>query len=706
MKPLINGKEVGGGNMVEKQSLADVKALWDAWEIHCLILMSLFLQVFLFLTAGMRRRSASRVLSTVLWLAYLSADSVGIFVLGHLAVRASEARHQLMSFWAPFVLAHLGGQDTITAFSKQDNELWKRHLLSLVTQVAVAGYVVVKASWPDRRLRAAMVIMFLSGSIKYAERTICLFMASPAKLRSHALGQLRSRLSQLKVSKKKDRSSYEVARKDISEEFDMLSKDMLSKDIIDGRADDILSDAPLNDYYRNLVADDLPGMLTDFLSRVGRCAVYEYVGACLVNAYQNLYTKQPLRKYLFSLFWDLVQDPFDCFGSLAPLCIATFLLLFILFHYVSTPIALVLFLAAKKGDKLHTSRADITVTYILLVGAIVLDVSSIIMVILSEVESNLPAGILRVANYIRPAWSRKQWSEELAQYSMIRRKPTIRLWKRLGDKDHTPIKEFVLDNLLRSGISKEWHIASSRGQLALQKRIQILNQGSDSARPGKEVLDNSIRVDFPTSVLIWHIATDICYYCGDNASTDSDQMKKDKQVSRELSKYIMYLVFKCGVMLTTNSQYVHDKAQGEISRSLSHQQVNLVEKDAVIKVFEDNKKKEKQDHSTVEIQGNEEPADNENAAHNHVQKLVQSAEALDSPVLPRACEVAQELIRINDEADRWRLIAGIWLEMLYYIAPRCGGDFHYEHLSTGGEFITHVLLLMKILGPFLPPPAA
>lgn len=107
-----------------------------------MILASLFLQVFLFLFAGMRRRSTRCLLHNVLWLAYLSADSVAIFVLGHLAVRASKSGHHLTYFWAPLVLVHLGGQDTITALSKQDNELWGRHLLNLVTQAAMAGYVV------------------------------------------------------------------------------------------------------------------------------------------------------------------------------------------------------------------------------------------------------------------------------------------------------------------------------------------------------------------------------------------------------------------------------------------------------------------------------------------------------------------------------------------------------------------------------------
>nr|GFC34903.1 hypothetical protein CTI12_AA095370 [Tanacetum cinerariifolium] len=38
----------------------------------------------------------------------------------------------LLAFWAPFLLVHLGGPDTITAFALKDIELWLRHLLGLV----------------------------------------------------------------------------------------------------------------------------------------------------------------------------------------------------------------------------------------------------------------------------------------------------------------------------------------------------------------------------------------------------------------------------------------------------------------------------------------------------------------------------------------------------------------------------------------------
>ncbi|GJN25209.1 hypothetical protein PR202_gb13008 [Eleusine coracana subsp. coracana] len=347
-----------------------IEELWNAWEIHCLILVSLFLQVFLFLFGGMRRRSSDWLLRSVLWFAYVSADSMAVFVLGHLAVHASQPRHQLMSFWAPFILVHLGGQDTISAFSKEDNELWGRHLLNLVTQVAVAGYVVVKASWPDRRLFVAMVLMFLCGCYKYGEHTIILYSANPEQLR--------------------------------------------------------------------------------------------------------------------------------------------------------------------------------------------------------------------------------EWSNDVQSK-----------------------KETVIGN-----------------------------------------------VDFPTSMLIWHIATDICYHFG---GTDCDQLKKKKQISRELSNYIMYLVFKCGVMLTTNSQLVHDNTYEEIVEIFRPLSLRLSEKDIVMKLFEAKKNKhdlrdrihieheeskgQKQSMDEIKIEL-EESENNDNAADNHIKKILANSKTLKSPVLPRACVVAQELIRIKDEADR------------------------------------------------------
>lgn len=225
--------------------------------------------------------------------------------------------------------------------------------------------------------------------------------------------------------------------------------------------------------------------------------------------------------------------------------------------------------------------------------------------------------ILWAVNSIRPLRGRKQWSQEVAQYNMITKYTmqgtvgllsSVQKWisecsntcgVELLDSTLTHIsitedlKELVLDKLLEFGkVKEDWNFASSRGQLTLQKRIDRC-KSEDLEQTSMTKLQDSIGrdVDFPTAVLIWHIATDICYYSEDSTT----EVNKKKKVSRELSNYIMYLVFKCGVMLTVNSQLVHDRALGEIGEKIyrqQDQQAKTSEKEAVKKFFEANEQEQ------------------------------------------------------------------------------------------------------------------
>lgn len=345
------------------------------------------------------------------------------------------------------------------------------------------------------------------------------------------------------------------------------------------------------------------------------------------------------------------------------------------------------------------------------------------------------------------------WSEELGQYNMIHsagmpdiaRFVNYDITRTPVTKDHTSIKKFILDRLLASGTMNRWDIASTRGQLALDKwkdehpaaAAHHHPNGDDACWTRLEALEQKVvrRADFPTSMLILHIATEMCYHFEGTASDDDGQVekhnimlmhkrkvRKHQQISRELSNYIMYLVFKRDVMLTIKSRAVHDTiAWAEIRQVLPWpSQVNRSNKDATMKLFgediqieneelEEQQQQEqdltdgvqKQDSTDNEIHQQvahpEEPVD----ANDLLKTLNESNQSLKAPVLPQARAVAGELISIKDEAARWNLIAMVWAEMLYYIAPRCGGGFHYDRLSKGGEFATHVLVLMYHLGPFL-----
>uniref|UniRef100_R7WBF7 Uncharacterized protein n=1 Tax=Aegilops tauschii TaxID=37682 RepID=R7WBF7_AEGTA len=350
----------------------------------------------------MRRHSVSRILNSLIWLAYLSADSMAIFVLGHLAVHASSSYH-LLIFWAPFLLLHMGGQDAITAFSMQDNDLWQRHLLGLVTQASVAGYVISISSWQDSLLLAATVLMFLSGVFK---------------------------------------ATIECAT-------------------------------------------IIPDLLNMLKYSADRSNAYIYVGAMLARSYERVYTK------------------------------------------------VVLHFAWVHWFKLTMSR----------------------------------------------------------------------------DYQHR-----------------------IRTKLALDRWTAM-----------RTTIDST---DMPTSVLIWHIATEICYLTEEN---NNDPPKKTR-VSRDLSNYIMYLVFTCGVMPTGSSKLVPLLTHKEIREAIGPYAAMATRDEAIRMVLEANNREKPQSADTDDMGGgSSQPA---------------TQVAIRSPVVPRACIVANELNTMPRDG-RWGLIGDIIFEGVF-----------------------------------------
>ena len=151
------------------------------------VLVSLTLQLFLLHLGSRRRYSVKIWLRIVLWLSYLIADSLATVALGAISNNLrnscdgndSQLQNELTvtAFWAPFLLLHLGGQDTITAYAVQDNELWLRHLLGLFVQTMVALYIFL-LSWKANWLSFLAILMLLAGFIKYTERILVMRSAN------------------------------------------------------------------------------------------------------------------------------------------------------------------------------------------------------------------------------------------------------------------------------------------------------------------------------------------------------------------------------------------------------------------------------------------------------------------------------------------------------------------------------------------------
>ncbi|KAH9718398.1 DUF4220 domain-containing protein [Citrus sinensis] len=109
--------------------------------------------------------------------------------LKELTKKSLTFQPELLAFWAPFLLLHLGGPDSITAFALEDNELWIRQLLRLVVQVVAAVYIFFQ-SLHGNKLLFPTVLVFIASMIKYFERIRALYLASLEKFRDISLKML------------------------------------------------------------------------------------------------------------------------------------------------------------------------------------------------------------------------------------------------------------------------------------------------------------------------------------------------------------------------------------------------------------------------------------------------------------------------------------------------------------------------------------
>lgn len=120
-----------------------LKKILDKWNIRGLVILSLLLQTSLIFLAPLRKRTSKKLLAAVLWTSYLLADWTANYAVAQITKnQGKEAKHgdpplnkKVLALWAPFLLLHLGGPDTITALALEDNALWKRHMFGLVSQV-------------------------------------------------------------------------------------------------------------------------------------------------------------------------------------------------------------------------------------------------------------------------------------------------------------------------------------------------------------------------------------------------------------------------------------------------------------------------------------------------------------------------------------------------------------------------------------------
>ncbi|KAL0009847.1 hypothetical protein SO802_004955 [Lithocarpus litseifolius] len=385
-----------------------VSKFWNLLEIRILVLLSLAIQTILTLTGRKRKNSASDMLSILVWATYMVADwavTVSLSVLSNHA--RSSCDHSLDSyivitlFWAPYLLLHLGGPDTITAYSLEDNELWRRHLLTLVSQVVVAAYVLLKA-WTNTPLNILAIPVFLSGVVKRGQRVWVLWSASSEKFREYMLcppdpGPNYARYME-EYSTKKD-EGFEVSLEKLIR-FPIEVENSYTEPV-----NNPLDNLEILQYaygffetFKLLFADLILSFhdiekSQSFFMKISSQDAFEVIEVELGFIYDVFYTKAVL-----------VYSFVGGFFRLSSLCCLT---LRCVFFFII--------------EKHEYSRENVVFTYVLVAGAIILELYAAILLLCSDwmMLSLKKHSLLYQAMSSLPFTRSKRWSNTMAQHNLI-----------------------------------------------------------------------------------------------------------------------------------------------------------------------------------------------------------------------------------------------------------------------------------------------
>jgi hypothetical protein len=370
--------------------------VWEGWEVEILLISSLLLQVLLLVLTECRRRVSwallSAALNGMLWLLYQLADSVAIYVLGHMSLSSKpREQQQLMAFWASLLLVHLGGQDTITAYAMEDNDLWLRHLFTLAVQAAGAAYVLYKYdAGGSRELLAAAVLMFLVGVSKYLERIYALY--------SSGLDSISKFLDGFEVLKPNMPYPTPVCPDD-AEEVLQGAHDLLH--VCMGQLVDYKV-WPSHFQIEAISAYHDRRTNCDGTTGAGRSMLLELVGMQLSLMRDILYTKAAVIHTWYGCVFHIVST-------------------------VSTIVAFYLFQQSTLGG--DYGKVDMVVTYILLSGALSLEVVSLLRAgtstwtcawLRAAAWNQLHGAAIYLRRGVKAAQRCRKWSGSIGQHDMLR----------------------------------------------------------------------------------------------------------------------------------------------------------------------------------------------------------------------------------------------------------------------------------------------
>ncbi|VAI63841.1 unnamed protein product [Triticum turgidum subsp. durum] len=695
----------------------------NLWLTRALVLLSFAAHLTLALLAGIRRRRDSGVRRFLVWLAYYFTKYGTPFALGkvfldtanseqqlkvlgdtatvyseqqlkELVDIATAYREQLMfAFWAPFLLLHLGRPDNITSYALENKGLSVPRIVGLIVQIGGAIYGSYNQGFMhgDGALRAAFFIMLFFGSYKFAERAVALYRASFANIRC---------------------SNEKKGVRRFQQEWDN---------------DDALFQAH--------------GHLSIIM---GAFAENEVNSGGYLSSYSGWKEVSKVVEMEASLMYDILYTKASVVHTwagytirvLSPLATSTALYLF---HH-------------KLGQAMVS--ADLVVTYILLVGTLMLDLRWLLRALgstwtyafLVDIEEDEEEESKGRHRWLKKAGGRAILAGKQSWYFLRRFLVCLdlsRLSLRSGPSGHRllPSSGVGQRNLLqafstpppppRGRLEKLFSLRAGPRKWMMNVKDQLLEtylhydidiyyivKRHPSSELGDYMRSNAKNYSFERNLIAFHVATDIFLLCKHPSPRIEDEASAEyeKQI-RALSDYMMFLLAERQHMVLPPGHEASDYKKVCLDleriwhgRPSSGSQTTREAELAIIllEMYETSVDSGQERNETLMLGADWalkllhelDPATYDSGRHSAtvgIRSKVQSVRRLEDFILVFTDEAREEIKehrkQLNHLHYMLQLILSSWLRLLSFTSKECSKDSHAKQLSCGGELLTIVWLM-------------
>ncbi|KAL6653280.1 hypothetical protein ACP70R_008858 [Stipagrostis hirtigluma subsp. patula] len=557
------------------------------WEIRVVLQASLILQILLIFVGPVADLALGLLLNNMgnFGIGGSSTSSIGLKRGGGNPTtgNSNSGSPIIFAFWTPFLLLHLGGPDTITAYSLEDNELWLRHLIGLLFELFSAT-VIFFSSLRSNPLIPATVLMFIVGIIKYSERTYSLYSGSVDGFRSIIMdppvpGPNYAKLMTEFDAKEKTGLVVEIAIAD--GEASKAQKEAERREIMCKVSTDKSVEARAYDFFLvfrrlfvNLILSFKERRMSQAffleLDDLKPSKAFEVIEVELNYIYDMVYTKAPIAHTRAG--WVL--------RSICSSCLISALVIF--------------FLLDKSGMK----HVDIGITYALLLGGLALDAAALLMLLFSdraavflEVHPSRFRWLGRLTRAVKRWHRKRRWSGMTSQMNLISyclgkpdnyqgRRWWLKIAYKLGmeqkvddllfirrvplnknknkeEEEEPHLLKFIFDGLkdtAKNLTEKEeiMEVCNCRGNRVIDRY-----ESDIKAVLGEEKLDmirdTLVKSNFDESLLLWHVATDLSLLWEYTEAPPSEDTARLRSVSETLSEYMLYLLIKQPEMLSVTA---------------------------------------------------------------------------------------------------------------------------------------------------------